>query len=308
MSIGSGERARAELARRLEEAGHQVPSGTPGVHGRGADFEAVVAGLSRAMIALEEPDEQVQRIHFPPLEPRAAYLKTDYLASFPQLTGAVDTFTGNDKDHRALLKVYEEGGEWADRLEPSGLMMVPATCHNVYPRFTGELAEPARVETTSWCFRHEPETDPLRMVCFRMQEEVYLGNPQGALAHRDRWLENFVELLGGLGLEVSTEIANDPFFGRAGRILAVGQQSEALKFEVLVSIYDDKPTAIASGNAHRSHFGENFAITLPDGSPAHSSCAGLGLERTTIALLVRHGMDVAQWPTEVRQRLGLETV
>ena len=65
------------------------------------------------------------------------------------------------------------------------------------------------------------------------------------------------------------------------------------------------PATIASGNAHRTHFGENFDITLPDGSPAHSSCAGMGMERATIALLVRHGMDVAAWPADVKDRLGL---
>lgn len=305
MPVGSGEQARVELAKQLEQAGHQSPSGSHGIYGRGADFEAVIDGLAKALVALERPDETVQRMFFPPLEPRAAYLKTDYLASFPQLTGAVDTFTGNDKDHKALLKVYEEGGEWADTLVPSGLMMVPATCHNVYPRYAGELAEPVRVEARSWCFRHEPEVDPMRMVCFRIYEQVYIGTADGAQEHRDVWMNNYVALFKDLGLGVTTDIANDPFFGRAGRMLAVGQKSEALKFEVLTDIYDDKQTAIASGNAHRTHFGENFGITLPDGTLAHSSCAGMGMERATIALLVRHGMDVSAWPADVKDRLGL---
>lgn len=53
---------------------------------------------------------------------------------------------------------------------------------------------------------------------------------------------------------------------------------------------------MASGNAHRTHFGENFTITLPDGSLAHGACAGLGLERAAIALMVTHGFDVQAWP------------
>ena len=305
MTVGSGDQAREALAQQLEAAGHQSPSGSLGIYGRSAEFEAVVDGLGKALVAMEKPDETVDRMFFPPLEPRAAYLKTDYLASFPQLTGAVDTFTGNDKDHKALLKVYEEGGDWADSLVPSGLMMVPATCHNVYPRYSGQIEGNKRVEARSWCFRHEPEVDPMRMVCFRIYEQVFIGAAEGAQAHRDTWMTNYVNLFGDLGLEVDTDVANDPFFGRAGRILAVGQKSEALKFEVLTDIYDDKQTAIASGNAHRTHFGENFGITLPDGSLAHSSCAGMGMERATIALLVRHGMDVAAWPADVKDRLGL---
>lgn len=68
---------------------------------------------------------------------------------------------------------------------------------------------------------------------------------------------------------------------------------------------DDRQTAVASGNAHRTHFGEKFTITLPDGSLAHSACAGLGLERAAIALMVTHGFDVQAWPAEVKQKLGL---
>lgn len=305
MSAGSGEQARVELARALEAAGHQSPSGSLGIYGRGAAFEAVVDALGRQLVALEEPGEQVDRMFFPPLEPVAAYLKTDYLASFPQLTGAVDTFTGGDKEHRALLKTYEAGEDWADELVPSGLMMVPATCHNVYPRYAGQLDGNRRVEARSWCFRHEPEVDPMRMVCFRIYEQVFIGDAEGAVAHRERWMDNYVGLFGDLGLEVTTDVANDPFFGRAGRIMAAGQKSEALKFEVLTHVYDDRPTAIASGNAHRTHFGDNFGITLADGSVAHSACAGMGMERATIALLVRHGMDVEAWPRTVLDRLGL---
>lgn len=305
MGMGQGEQARVELARQLEAAGHQLPSGSEGIYGRSAEFEAVVDGIGKALVAMEEPGGKVRRMNFPPLEPKANYLKTDYLASFPQLTGGVDTFMGNDKDHKALLKIYEEGGDWADHLVPSGLMMVPATCHNVYPHYSGQLEENARIEARCWCFRHEPEVDPMRMVCFRIFEEVFIGDEAAAQEHRDTWMKNYVSLFEQLGLEVTTDVANDPFFGRAGRILAAGQKSEALKFEVLTNVYDDKPTAIASGNFHRTHFGDNFGITLPDGSVANSACAGVGAERATIALLVRHGMDVEKWPNEVKQVLGL---
>lgn len=227
----------------------------------------MVTGLEKLFVSKEDDRPRI-RMYFPPLEPRDQFRKTDYLASFPQLTGSVDVFTGGDKEHRELLKVYEGSDEWADALTPSGLMMVPATCHNVYPRFAGPLAEPVVVETKAWCFRHEPELDPMRMVCFRIHEEVYIGTAEGAVEHREQWMTNLVEIFTELGVQVTTDVANDPFFGRAGRIMASGQKSEALKFEVLTNIYDDRQTAVASGNAHRTHFGENFDIALPDGSLA----------------------------------------
>ncbi|MCE1179127.1 MAG: hypothetical protein LWW86_08900 [Micrococcales bacterium] len=294
---------RAELATRLVEAGHQIPSGVPGVYGRSGEFEAILTGVSQAFRGLrEQPAEVVQ---FPPVVPVGSWLKTDYLESFPQLAGALHVFSGTDKDHRAMVATQVAGGEWHEHLHPSELMMVPAGCHPLYPMLAGGLPQPRRFDLMAHCFRHESEEDPLRMVTFRMHEQVYAGEPDGAIEHRELWLGKLVDLLRGLGLEVEVDVANDPFFGRAGRMLASGQREEALKFEVLSLVAGESPTAIASGNAHRSHFGENFGITLTDGSPAHTSCAGIGLERTTIALLARHGMATSEWPAEVRKRLGL---
>lgn len=306
LALGSGPEARERLRGLLEGSGHQLDSGMPGVHGRSAAYEAVVGGLVAAARARIEPGAQVTTWVFPPTMAAATFEGTDYLESFPNLTGVVDVFTGGDAEHAALLALRESGtAGWAGALVPSGLTLVPATCHNVYRRFTGVLAHPVRIDALGTCFRHEPSADPMRMVSFRIHEEIYIGTADGAIEHRERWLGITRALLEELGLAVHVDIANDPFFGRAGRILSRGQREEALKFEILTHVYDDHPTAIASGNAHRTHFGVNFAITLPDGSPAHSSCTGIGLERVTNALLVRHGVDIERWPATVTGVLGL---
>ena len=55
-----------------------------------------------------------------------------------------------------------------------------------------------------------------------------------------------MEILGSLGLVTDTVVANDPFFGRVGRILAENQRSETLKFEIVTPIISvEQPTAIA---------------------------------------------------------------
>ena len=84
---------------------------------------------------------------------------------------------------------------------------------------------------SGWCFRREPSLDPARMQSFRQHDLVYVGDPDGARENRDRWLQLGAELLGSLGLIVETVVANDPFFGRVGRILAENQRSETLKYE-----------------------------------------------------------------------------
>lgn len=90
-------------------------------------------------------------------------------------------------------------------------------------------------------------------------------------------------------------------------MLASNQLQENLKTELVVRIYGDLDdgTAVVSCNCHREHFGENFAITTPDGEYAHSACVGFGMERIALALLSTHGLDVSEWPSEVRVRLAL---
>jgi seryl-tRNA synthetase len=99
-------------------------------------------------------------------------------------------------------------------------------------------------------------------------------------------------------------VANDPFFGRVGRILADNQRAETLKFEIVTPISSaEHPTAIGSSNCHLDHFGEPFGIETADGGVAHSCCFGFGLDRITLALLRTHGMDPGDWPAAARDRL-----
>jgi seryl-tRNA synthetase len=155
-----------------------------------------------------------------------------------------------------------------------------------------------------WCFRHEPSVDPARMQAFRQREFVYVGEPERAERFRDLWIERGLEMLSALELSVESVVANDPFFGRSGRLLAAGQLQEALKYELVSPVCStEKPTAIASSNCHRDHFGVPFEITTADGEPAHSACVGFGLERITLALLHSHGVEMSNWPVSVRDRL-----
>jgi seryl-tRNA synthetase len=116
-------------------------------------------------------------------------------------------------------------------------------------------------------------------------------------------VERGLDLLSGLGLEVESVVANDPFFGRVGRMLAANQRDETLKFEVVTPIVATNPTAVMSANCHRDHFGIPFGIETAAGEVAHSSCVGFGMERITLALLHTHGLDRTGWPSPVRASL-----
>ena len=150
-------------------------------------------------------------------------------------------------------------------------------------------------------FRHEPSDDPTRLQAFRMHEQVRAGTPEECLAHRDRWVERGLALLHALELPGEVRPATDPFFGRAGRMLASSQRERQLKLELLVPIGGaSAPTACASFNYHEDHFGRAFGIAASWGAPAHTACIGFGLERMALALLWHHGLRPERWPRPVR--------
>lgn len=291
----------------LLETGLLRESGLAGVYHRSFTFERVVSGLEASISAIAGNEERDQ-VHFAPLMARSALVRSDYLSLYPDLIGVISSYAGREVDLPALLEKANVGEEWAAMLSPTDLTLCGAACHNLYPLLADARLSRDELlfEVQGVCFRHEPSDDPARMQSFRMREFVYVGNESGAIAHRERFLARGTELLCDLGLSVQVVVANDPFFGRAGKLLAEGQHKKERKFEMVTQISTETPGAIASANYHEDHFGQVYAISLPDASVAHSACVGFGLERVTLALLHQHGLNVALWPTEIRERLSLE--
>lgn len=282
-----------------------VETGIPGLYGRSGTFEDIVDGIDRVVVAAG-PGKAATRLRFPPVFPRTSFERTDYIASFPHLTGAINTFAGSNAEHAALLAARSRGEAWDGWLEPADTVLVSAACHPAYSRYSGTLPDGGvLLDVYGYCFRHEPAVDPARMQAFRMHEFVRIGTADDTARHRDNWVERGLEVLDSLGLEAEAVPANDPFFGRAGRMLAANQRHENLKTELTVRLYGDLDdgTAVVSCNWHRNHFGETFEISTADGDVAHSACVGFGMERIALAMLRTHGFDVERWPAGVRERM-----
>lgn len=293
-----------DLRAALLDAGLLVGTRIDGVYHRSGTFEEVLQGVER-YAAATRVDPTAPRRWFPPIMAREDWLLTDYIRSFPDLVGSLDVFTGGDREHRALLEQLEAGDDWTGALTPAEVVLSSSICHSLYSTLpTSVPEETLTAECCGFAFRHEPSLDPARMQSFRMYEFVCVGTPVQAVAHRDAWLERGRQALLALGLPVRVEAANDPFFGRVGRMLAVNQLDAELKYELLLDLTAARPTAIASSNYHEDHFGGPFGMTTPDGSVAHSSCFGYGLERTTLALFATHGLDPHLWPGAVREALA----
>ena len=247
---------------------------------------------------------------FPPLLPRDQLEKIGYLKSFPHLAGAIFAFDGDEEQATVQEERASRHEDWSEFQGMTDLVLTPAACYPVYPAVAARGPLGAGGITVdaggSYVFRHEPSGDPARLQMFHQREIVRIGEPETVAAWRDAWRDRSVALLLTVGLDARFDVANDPFFGRSGRLLARSQRSQALKFEVLVQIAGPEPTAVASFNYHQDHFSSTYGIAMDNGDGlAHTACLGFGLERITLALLRTHGLDVDAWPAAVREELGI---
>ena len=293
---------------RLIDAGILFPTGIDGLWGRNGTFEAIFDGLERAITAAGLKDRP-EVMRFPPAMAQKTFEKSGYMKNFPHFAGTVHCFCGDDRAHHKLLDQMEKGEDWMGAQQPADLVLTPAACYSVYPIVAarGPLKEGGHlVDVASYCFRHEPSLEPTRLQLFRMREYVRIGTPDEVLAFRQDWMERGQAFARSLELPFEVDVANDPFFGRAGKLLADNQRMQNLKFELNVPVNsEDKPTACLSFNYHMTYFGDTWGIRTADGGVAQTACCAFGMERLVLALLRHHGFDPAEWPAGVRAALEL---
>jgi seryl-tRNA synthetase len=285
-----------------------IPSEVRGGYGRGAVFEHILECFDALVMRCDEATH-AEQMTFPPIVARCMIEELGYLESFPQLVGSVHSFFGTEAAAREMARKAADGQRWEDLLEITEVMLLPAACYPVYPVFSGLLPKKGRTVTVrGWCYRHEPSDDPTRLQSFRMREFIRVGAPSIVEQWRDEWLLRGMALLSSLGLPVQSDVANDPFFGRNGRMLASSQREQRLKFEIMVPVVaQQSSTAICSFNWHQEHFAGKFGIRVgDDGAVAHTACLGFGLERVVLALLATHGLYPGDWPLEVQSLLRID--
>lgn len=299
-----------EFLEELLAAGLLTQTGVHGVYARGGRFEEVRLAFD-ALVTRAAAHEGAEGMHFPPLLPRDQLETSGYLGTFPHLAGTVFAFNGDECEAAELEECAGRHEDWSGFQRMSDLVLMPAACYPLYPAMAarGPLPEGGATLDTgdAYVFRREPSNDPSRMQMFHMREIVRIADAATVTAWRESWRTRSVVLLRDLGLDVELDVANDPFFGRTGRLLASSQRELELKFELLVPVAGDEPTAVASSNYHQDHFGHTFDLRLADGAPAHTACMAFGEERITLALLRTHGLDTSRWPADVRAQLELSS-
>lgn len=283
-----------------------LATGVPGLYGRGAGFEEVFERVSD-LVTRTGAAESPEQMRFPPLLPRHDLETVGYLKSFPHLAGSIFAFHGSEEQAGEQYERACRHEDWSEFQAMTELVLTPAACYPVYPQIAsrGKLAAGGVTVDAGagYVFRHEPSGDPARMQMFHQREIVRIGEPETVLAWRNLWRERAVSLLRDVGLDAQFAVATDPFFGRAGRMLAASQREQELKFEVVVPIAGPEPTAVASFNYHQDHFTAAYGIEFESGAIAHTACLGFGVERITLALFRAHGLDRHTWPAQVHSRL-----
>jgi seryl-tRNA synthetase len=268
-----------------------LPSGIDGVYARTALFEQVANGVSAQISRYREPDTEVLR--FPPVMSRRQVEKSGYLKSFPHFLGCVER--------------SEAGEDWTSDLSAADLVLSPAACYPIYPLVASRGHVPVNgllFDVACDCFRREPSKMLDRLQSFRMREYVCIGTPAQVEEFRRRWMTKAQGFATQLGLSWRIEPASDPFFGRGGKLMAMSQVEQALKFELLIPVQSaEQPTACMSFNYHRDHFGTTWNLQTKSGDVAHTGCVAFGIDRLALALFATHGLDLSHWPVAARKAL-----
>jgi seryl-tRNA synthetase len=283
------------------------PTRADGVYACTGLFEQVIDALSAVISANREAGTEILR--FAPVMSRELAEKSGYLKSFPHLLGCVSCLHGEEAAIRTLVEGEATERDWAESLAATDLVLTPAACYPLYPLIAARGAVPAKglaFDVASDCFRREASHELVRLQSFRMREYVCVGTPEVALDFRKRWIARAQALAQELALPYRLAPASDPFFGRVGKLMAISQVDQALKFELLIPINSaEHPTACMSFNYHQDHFGTTWNLRTDAQQVAHTACVAFGLERLSLALFATHGLDLQTWPASTRAALAV---
>jgi seryl-tRNA synthetase len=182
---------------------------------------------------------------------------------------------------------------------PTGFILEPVVCHNVYRALAGaRLEAPLAITALGSCYRYEGFrfAPLLRHWEFSMREAVLLGDAATLADQRQRLVAATRALCDELDLGASLEIATDPFFVSEAGSARAFQAMQSTKLELRLDLDGPLVTAAASFNLHGSHFAEPMDLRDRRGELIDTACVGWGLERWMAAVVARWGAEPERWP------------
>jgi hypothetical protein len=165
------------------------------------------------------------------------------------------------------------------------MRLTHAACMGFYPLFANREVQDLALGTSRVkCFRSEPLQRWPHLPEYTVREFIAIGQEVAVQEIAERASITIKSLFGRWGLTLQDCVASDSFL--ATDLASVAFQAlSASKRELLHA-----GVALGSLNLHRGHFTRQWNITSA-ARPAASCCLGIGLERTTAALLKAHSQD-----------------
>jgi len=255
--------------------------------------------------------------HYPVMIPNALLAEMGYFGHFPQHV----TFCCHFPDSLPVLEAVAAearepadaetlGRQFAGRLAPPGHVLTPGVCLPCYAQQRDRVLAPGEVRTLTMqnhVFRYEANNfRPLaRGWDFTVRDIVFFGSNADLIRKRAEVMERIFAFCEELDLDVTLELANDPFFLDASRDKAVYQRMGEVKYELLFRLpLRDAPLAAASFNLHRDFYTSLHNVRHANGDLAESACMGFGFERWLYGFVCQKGLDPAHWPARVTAALS----
>ena len=278
----------------------------------GSAFVAAMAYIDAWLSDIALRQFSALEYRYPTLISAEAIRRTGYPSSFPQFLMSVTRLHADSGSYQVFLAELDKGRDLAKATQEhsrhSGYVLPPTMCFHIYQQLREhrlETGATAVYTARGKSFRYESRYRQglERLWDFTIREIVFVGPRDWAVAQRRAFLDATMRMVEELGLGGHVEVANDPFFGDAGAAeRVVSQRLLHLKYELHLPVAGGRTVAAGSFNVHGTTFSEPFGIELADGSPAHTSCVGFGLERFTYAFVCRYGTDPAAWPAPAERR------
>jgi seryl-tRNA synthetase len=259
-------------------------------------------------------DFDAEENHYPVMVPGEVLAEVGYFDHFPQhvtfcshLAASLPLLESVAADARSGRHGLVEslGG----RLDRPRHVLTPGVCLPCYRQQSGVVLGPGEVRTLTMqnhVFRYEGANfRPLsRGWDFTVRDIVFFGSGGQLEGLRREVMERAMTLCEELDLEVTIELAHDPFFLDASRDKAVYQRMGEVKYELLFPLpHRREMLAASSFNLHRDFYTSIYDTRLTDGGLAESACMGFGLERWLYGFLSQKGFDHRGWPRRVAERL-----
>lgn len=235
--------------------------------------------------------------HYPVMVPSELLEEVGYIGHFPQHITFCSHLPGSLP---VLQEVAAQPETLLERLDDPRHVLTPAVCLPCYRQQRGSVIDGVLTLTMqNHVFRYEGTNfRPLsRGWDFTVRDIVFFGSYDDLSRLRAEVMERAIALCRELDLEVTIELANDPFFLDTSRDKAVYQRMGEVKYELLFPIpHRGEFLAASSFNLHRDFYTSVYGTKRANGELAESACMGFGVERWLYGFLTQKGLDPRDWP------------